>query len=99
MRAYLNDRNLRRGFVLALFVGLLAYFRHLFLLFVFFVVFERIFGTLARYIQAITKRSFRFGVLGAVLLVVGGVGLAVLFGVHTLVGRVPHIRHGLDALI
>ena len=47
MRVHFTGRNLRRVFVLLLFVGSLVLLRHLGLLFVFFVLFERGIGFLA----------------------------------------------------
>ncbi len=45
MRAALTDRNFRRVAVLAAFVAILYAFRHLAVLLVFFVLFERALGT------------------------------------------------------
>ena len=51
MRSLLTDRNLRRVVVLAAFVGILYAFRHLAILLVFFVLFERGLGTGARLLR------------------------------------------------
>jgi predicted PurR-regulated permease PerM len=99
MRAYLTDRNLRRLFVLVLFVGLLAFFRHLLLLLVFFVVFERTIGLFAGYLSAATKLKFKWSVLLVVVLMAGVVGGAVWFGVATLIHQLPRIRESAETVI
>jgi predicted PurR-regulated permease PerM len=99
MRVHLTDRNLRRVFVLTLFVGLLWFFRHLFLLLVFFVVFERTIGLLAGYLSAFTRLKFKWSVLVVVALLLGVVGGSVWFGVAQLVSHLPRIRESAETVI
>lgn len=90
--AHLTDRNIRRVFVLALFVGLLALFRHLLLLLVFFVVFERVIGLAADYLHAATKLKFKWCVLIVVVLFAGVLGTVVYAGIAALIAHLPEIR-------
>jgi predicted PurR-regulated permease PerM len=90
--AHLTDRNLRRVFVLALFVGLLALFRHLLLLLVFFVVFERLIGLAADHLHAVTKVKFKWSVLIVVALLAAVLGTLVYEGVAALLTHLPEIK-------
>ncbi len=92
MRAIFTDRNLRRLFVLGVFVGLLAFFRHLGLLLVFFVIFERALGAGAALMHARLRVPQRAGVLLQVLLGLGLLAGLVVFGVLRVIPAVPALR-------
>ena len=93
LRAHLTDRNVRRTVVLLLFVGLLAVFRHLLLLLVFFVVFERLIGLGADHLHGLTKVKFKYCVLIVVTLLATVLGALIYGGVELLVTKLPLIRH------
>ncbi|MEI8256245.1 MAG: AI-2E family transporter [Deltaproteobacteria bacterium] len=99
LRAHLTDRNVRRAFVLALFLGLLVLFRHLLLLLVFFVVFERLIGLAADYLHAATRLKFKYCVLIVVSVIMGIVGTALYAGVSVLVANVPTMRRSAQTVI
>ncbi|MBI5517583.1 MAG: AI-2E family transporter [Deltaproteobacteria bacterium] len=97
MRAYFNDRNRRRMFLLALFLVLLWVFRHLAVLLVFFVLFERSLGTGARFLRDRWRVPLAVGVLAQVLLALAAVTGLAAFGVAQVLPRVPSIQHDLQA--
>jgi predicted PurR-regulated permease PerM len=91
-----DDRGRRRLVLLALFLGLLWEFRHLTVLLVFFVLFERTLGTGARFLRDRLKVPLAFGVLAQVLLALGAIAGLVVFGVVRVLPRVPTIQHDLQ---
>ncbi|MDP3277753.1 MAG: AI-2E family transporter [Deltaproteobacteria bacterium] len=99
LKAYLTDRNVRRVITLALFLGSLWFFRHLMLLLVFFVIFERSIGLGADVLSKRTGLKFKWCVLLVVLLSAGLAVGGVWFGVSAIRDRVPEIRQGVDAII
>jgi predicted PurR-regulated permease PerM len=97
MRMVFTDRNVRRIFVLALFLGLLFLFRHLAVLLVFFVLFERALGTGARWLNARFQVPVAAAVLGQVVLAVVAVAVLSFFGYTRVVPEVPQLRGELEA--
>ncbi len=99
LKAHLTDRNIRRLLTLALFLGLLWVFRHLLLLLVFFVVFERTIGLFAGLLQRATKLQFKWCVLIVLLLSLGLVTGGVWAGIATIRAKIPEIEAGGEAII
>jgi predicted PurR-regulated permease PerM len=108
MRALLTDRNLRRVITLGVFLGLLYLFRHLALLLVFFVLFERSLGAGAGFLHRRLRVPVAVGVLGQIVLALGALtGLGVLGYtaivpaapdiVRELQGQATHFQHWLHA--
>ena len=96
MRMFFNDRNVRRALGLATFVGLLVLFRHLAVLLVFFVLFERGLGTGAR---ALHRRVGVPVMVGVLLQIVAALGLAALLGYvgwTRIIPAVPQIRADIE---
>lgn len=96
LRSLLTDRNLRRVVVLVLFIGLLYFFRHLAVLLVFFVLFERGLGTGARLLRKRLRVPLMAGVLLQILLALGVFSGLVYFGWTHVVPAVPQIRADLN---
>lgn len=92
MRMFFNDRNVRRVLVLALFFGVLFLFRHLAILLVFFVLFERSLGTGARLLRDRFKVPLMLGVVLQILAVLGAVAALGYVGWTKVVPAVPQIR-------
>lgn len=95
MRALFTDRNVRRAVTLGVFLGLLYLFRHLALLLVFFVLFERALGTGARFFHARFRVPVAVGVLGQIVLALGLLTGLGVFGYTRVVPAVPQITHDL----
>lgn len=98
MRAHFTDRNVQRVLLLAVFLASLWFFRHLALLFVFFVVFERVIGTLAEQLSTRAGVKFKYAVLLVILLFVGVAAGGVWFGVATVLKKLPEIREGFETI-
>ncbi len=92
MRLFFTDRNIRRVLVLGLFLGLLYGFRHLAVLLVFFVLFERSLGTGARLLRDRLRVPLMLGVVLQILLVLGAVAVLVYVGWTRIIPAVPQIR-------
>lgn len=92
MRSLLTDRNVRRVVVLAAFVGILYAFRHLAILLVFFVLFERGLGTGARLLRDRFRVPVMVGVALQILAALGLLAGLVYFGWTRVVPAVPQIR-------
>lgn len=99
LKSHLTDRNIRRLLTLALFVGLLWFFRHLMMLLVFFVVFERMIGLGAGLLQRATKLKFQWCVLIVVLLSLGVVTGGVWAGIATIRAKIPEIEAGGETIV
>jgi predicted PurR-regulated permease PerM len=96
MRTFFNDRNIRRVVVLGLFLGLLYEFRHLAVLLVFFVLFERGLGTGARITRDRFGIPLMLGVVLQILLVLGTIAALVYVGWTRIIPAVPQIRTDLE---
>lgn len=96
MRTFFNDRNIRRVFVLGLFLGILYEFRHLAVLLVFFVLFERGLGTGARLTRDRFRVPLMLGVVLQILLVLGTIAALVYVGWTRIIPAVPQIRADLE---
>ena len=96
MRVLFNDRNFRRVFVLGLFLTILVLFRHLAILLVFFVIFERALGTGARFLHERFKVPIGVGVLLQILGALAALAGLVYFGWTKVVPAVPQIRADLE---
>ncbi len=92
MRMFFTDRNIRRVFVLGLFLAILFAFRHLAVLLVFFVLFERGLGTGARLLRDRLRVPLMLGVVLQILFILGGISLLVYVGVTRIIPAVPQIR-------
>jgi predicted PurR-regulated permease PerM len=99
LKTYLTDRNVRRVLTLAIFLGALWFFRHLMLLLVFFVVFERTIGLLAGLLSRATKLKFKWSVLLVIVLSFAAVGGGLWAGIATVRARVPEIESGARTVI
>ena len=92
MRMFFNDRNVRRVIVLAVFLGALIEFRHLAVLMVFFVLFERSLGAGARLLRDRCKVPLMLGVLLQIALALAAVAALGYVGWTKVVPAVPQIR-------
>jgi predicted PurR-regulated permease PerM len=99
LKAYLTDRMLRRIATLALFLGTVWFFRHLAPLFVFFVIFERLLGTMADGLSRVTKLKFKWCVLLVLVLGLAVTTAGVWLSISTIRAKVPEIHHGIDEVI
>jgi predicted PurR-regulated permease PerM len=99
LKAYLTDRNVRRVLTLGIFLGALWFFRHLLMLLVFFVVFERTIGLLAGLLARATRMKFKWAVLTVLIVSFGLVGLGVWAGISTVREKVPEIEAGARTVI
>lgn len=97
MRLLLNDRNYRRGFVLVLFLALLVGFRHLAVLLVFFVLFERSLGVGASFLRDKLRIPVAIGILLQILLVLGGLTALGVLGYTRVVPAVPEVRADVES--
>lgn len=95
MRQFFTDRNVRRLFVLALFFVLLVVFRHLAVLLVFFVLFERVLGTGATLMKTHLKVPTALGVVLQILVALGAITGLVVLSASLVVPAVPEIQHDL----
>jgi predicted PurR-regulated permease PerM len=85
-------RTVHRLFAVLAFAGLLYLFRHLLVLLVFFVAFERLIGIPAQYIAAHTRVPFKAAVVGMTLALIGAFGGAVTFGVVKIIQSYKTLR-------
>ena len=92
MRMVFTDRNVRRIFVLALFLGLLAVFRHLAVLLVVFVLLERALGAGAAFLTSRLRLPFGVAVVGQVVVGLGALALVGVLGYGRIAHAVPHLR-------
>lgn len=97
MRVALTDRNVRRVITLGVFVGLLYLFRHLALLLVFFVLFERSLGYGASFLERRLRVPVAVGVLGQIVLALGAVAGLGILGYTRIVPAAPDIVRELQA--
>lgn len=97
MRMVFTDRNVRRIFVLALFLTLLFLFRHLAVLLVFFVLFERALGAGAAWLNARFRVPIAAAVLGQIVVVLALVAAASFLGYTRVVPAVPQLRGEIEA--
>lgn len=74
-------RTVHQLFALAVFAGLIYFFRHLLVLLVFFVAFERLIGVPAVFISGRTRVPYKVTVVAITLGLLGCFGGAVTFGV------------------
>jgi predicted PurR-regulated permease PerM len=96
MRMVFTDRNVRRIFVLGLFLALLCAFRHLAVLLVFFVLFERALGSGASWLNAASRCPSRWPCIGQIVLVLGASPLLGVLGYTRVVPAVPQLRAELE---
>lgn len=96
MRMVFNDRNVRRIFVLGLFLGLLFLFRHLAVLLVFFVLFERALGVGAKWLNARFQVPIAAAVIGQIVLSLALIALLGFLGYTRVVPAVPQLRGELE---
>ncbi len=87
---FFRERTARRVLCVALFLSALAAFKPLFLLFVFFVAFERGLGAASKFLRSRTKLGPKGSVLAVVAAVVGALGVALAIGA----GRLAHLIIG-----
>ncbi len=92
MRMVFTDRNVRRVFVLGLFLTILYLFRHLAILLVFFVLFERALGTGARWLNDRFRVPIAAAVIGQIVLALGLLTLLGVMGYTRVVPAVPQLR-------
>jgi len=97
MRLLLNDRNYRRGFVLLLFLALLVVFRHLAVLLVFFVLFERALGVGAGFLRDKCRIPIAVGIVLQIVLVLGGLTALGVLGYTRVVPAVPEVRADVES--
>lgn len=99
LKAYLTDRNVRRVLTLLLFLAALWFFRHLMMLLVFFVVFERTIGLFAGLLSRATTIKFKWCVLLVLVLALGLVTGGVWAGISTIRAKVPEIESGVETIV
>ncbi len=85
-------RTVHRLFALLVFAGLLYFFRHLLVLLVFFVAFERLIGVPSQYIAGHTRVPFKAAVVSMTLALLAGFGGAVTFGVVKVIHSYKTLR-------
>ncbi len=90
--AFLSEKTPRRFLAIAAFVGVLYVFRHLALLLVFFVTFERALGAGSRLIEKRTRLSPKKSVLLLVLMAVALFGLGTWLGVGKTIRTVAAVQ-------
>jgi predicted PurR-regulated permease PerM len=90
--AFLSEKTPRRFMALAAFVALLCLFRHLALLLVFFVTFERLLGWGARTIAARTGMGRKKAVLLLVVVIAGVLGAGTWLGVGKTIRTVAAVQ-------
>ena len=78
---FFSQKSVRRFLALVAFVGVLYLFRHLAILLVFFVTFERSLGWAARALSARTGLSRKKCVLVVVGVILAALGIAIYLGV------------------
>jgi predicted PurR-regulated permease PerM len=99
LKAYLTDRNVRRVLTLLLFLGALWFFRHLMMLLVFFVIFERTIGLLAGLLSKATSIKFKWCVLMVLVLSLAMVSGGVWAGIATIRAKIPEIESGVEIIV
>ena len=90
--AFLSEKTPRRFVAIASFVGLLYLFRHLALLLVFFVTFERLLGWGARSIAARTGLSRKKSLLALVFVIVVALGTGAWLGIGKTIRTVAAVQ-------
>lgn len=90
--AFLSEKTPRRFIAVAAFVGLLYVFRHLALLLVFFVTFERLLGWGARTIAARTGIPRKKAVLSLVLVIATMLGVGAWLGIGKTIRTVAAVQ-------
>src|SRR5258708_1462706 len=88
--ALFQERTVRRAVSLALFIGLLVLFRHLLVLLVFFVSFERLIGVPSEWLAKRIPRRAAVGIVA--LLMLGALGPLAGVEVGRAVRAVPALR-------
>jgi predicted PurR-regulated permease PerM len=78
---FLSEKTPRRFMAIASFLTLVYLFRHLAILLVFFVTFERALGAAADFLARRTGISRKLGVLAVVLAIVGALGVGAWLGI------------------
>jgi predicted PurR-regulated permease PerM len=96
---FFRERTPRRLLALAIFVGALVLFRHLLVLLVFFVAFERLFGIVADFLGARLRIGRKPALLVLVLGWLGGLGVAAAVGIGRVVRTALEVRHTLPEKI
>lgn len=99
LKAYLTDRNVRRVLTLIVFLLALWFFRHLMMLLVFFVVFERTIGLFAGLLSKATSIKFKWCVLIVLVLALALVSGGVWAGIATVRSKIPEIEHGVETIV
>jgi predicted PurR-regulated permease PerM len=99
LKAHLTDRNVRRLLTLLLFLAVLWWFRHLMLLFVFFVIFERTLGLCAGLLSKVTSLPFKWCVLIVLVLVLAMVTAGMWAGIATIRAKIPEIERGVETIV
>jgi predicted PurR-regulated permease PerM len=97
--AFFEERTVRRVVAVAVFVALLALFRHLLPLLVFFVAFERSLGAASLFLAQRTKLTRKLALLLLVVFGLGGVALLVGVGVGRGAHHLVHMRETLPEKI
>ena len=90
--AFLSEKTPRRFVAIASFVGLLYLFRHLALLLVFFVTFERLLGWGARSIAARTRLTRKKSLLALVAGIVVALGVGAWLGIGKTIRTVAAVQ-------
>ena len=90
--AFLSEKTLRRFMAIAAFVTVLYLFRHLALLLVFFVTFERALGWCARTLASRTGFGRKKSLLLIVAAIMSLLGLGIWLGIGTTIRRVAAVQ-------
>jgi predicted PurR-regulated permease PerM len=78
---FFSEKTPRRFVALAIFVGLIILFRHLLILMVFFVSFEKLIGVPAEWVARKTRMGRKLSIAGAALTLLGVVVAALALGI------------------
>ncbi len=97
--AFFRETTPRRLLALSIFVGLLILFRHLMIMLVFFVIFERLFGPCALWLARALRIHHKVALTIFAVLLVAGVVVGVAFGIGHIVRVLPALRENLPGRI
>jgi putative heme transporter len=97
--SFFSEKTPRRVVAIGIFVSLLYLFRHLAVLLVFFVAFERALGWASRTLAARTGWPKKYAVLGIVFAIASGLGLLAWFGIARTIRSFARVQATMPAWI
>lgn len=90
--SFLGEKTPKRAATLAIFLGLVVLFRHLAVLLVFFVIFERSFRAGCRLLSERAGVRRKWALLGQVALLLGAIAVSTVVGIGRAIRAVEHAR-------